>query len=159
KLEKLLARRDPAGTMPERPPGGLSDRWIAAGDDGSVEVRLASALSSIRGAGGGGPIRANLTPVGPVKPHLLASGAAQTGWAGNSLASRMAAIVARRVLDAERLGVEGSPFYSRIILCPEDIAAFLDGDVDESLLEDLLFGFMWIDWGRLASSENIVLLR
>jgi len=159
KLEQLLARRDPTRTMPERPLGGLSSRWIAAADDGSIEVRLAAVLSSIRAAGGVGPLRANLLPVDPAKPRSWASGAAQTAWVGNSLASRMAAIVARRVMDAERLSVEGSPFDAATVLCPEDVAAFLDGEVDEALLEDLLFGFLWIDWGKLASRENIAQLR
>jgi CRISPR-associated protein Csx17 len=159
KLEQLLARRDPTRTVPERPLGGLSSRWIAAADDGSIEVRLAAVLSSIRAAGGVGPLRANLLPIDPAKPRSWASGAAQTAWVGNSLPSKMAAIVARRVMDADRLSVEGSPFDAAAILCPEDVAAFLDGEVDEVLLEDLLFGFLWIDWRRLASHENIAQLH
>lgn len=159
KQEQLLSRRDPTRNMPERPLGGLSGRWVAAADDGSVEVRLAAALSSIRAAGGVGPIRANLLPVDPIKPQLWASGAAQTAWVGNSLPSRMASIVARRVMDAERLSLEGNPFDAAIVLCPEDIGAFLDGDVDEALLEDLFFGFLWINWARSTSGENIPQLR
>jgi len=158
-LERLLSRRDPTRTMPDQPLGGLSARWVAAADDGSVELRLAAALSSIRAAGAVGPLRANLTPVDPANPRSWASGSAQTAWVGNSLASRMASVVVRRVMDAERLSVEVSSFDAALTLCPEDVAAFLDGDVDNALLEDLIFGFLCIDWRRGASREDIVRLR
>jgi CRISPR-associated protein Csx17 len=158
-LERLVSRRDPTRTMPDRPLGGLSTRWITAADDGSVEVRLAAALSSIRPAGAVGPIRANLTHVAPDKPWLWAEGAAQTAWIGNSLASRMASVVTRRVMDAERLSVEGSPFEARLAVRSDDIAAFLDGEVDETLLEDLIFGFLGVDWQRSVSREALTELR
>jgi CRISPR-associated protein Csx17 len=106
-IERLLSRRDLSRTMPDQPLGGLSARWIRAADDGSIELRLAAALSSIRPAGAVGSIRSNLTPVDPTNPRSWASGTAQTAWIGNSLGSRMASVVARRMLDAE-------PFPSRV---------------------------------------------
>jgi CRISPR-associated protein Csx17 len=39
------------------------------------------------------------------------------------------------------------------------VALFLDGDVDEALLEDLIFGLLWVDWRRSASRESIAELR
>jgi CRISPR-associated protein Csx17 len=157
-LERLLSRRDPR-TMPEQPLDGLSARWVTAADDGSIEIRLAAALSSIRSCGAVGPIQANLMPVDPGNPRSWASGAAQTSWVGNSLASRMACVVARRVMDMARLSVEGSPFDAALSLCPEDAASFIDGDIDDALLEDLLFGCLWIDWQRSTSRESITELR
>jgi CRISPR-associated protein Csx17 len=71
----------------------------------------------------------------------------------------MACVVARRVMDMARVSVEGSPFGAALSLCPEDAASFIDGDVDDALLEGLLFGCLWIDWRRSASRESIAELR
>ncbi|HEV3112949.1 MAG TPA: type I-U CRISPR-associated protein Csx17 [Candidatus Binataceae bacterium] len=158
-LELLLSRRDPARDMPDQPLGGLSARWIAAADDGTAELRLAAALSSIRSAGAVGSIRVNLVPVDPAHPRSWATGAAQTSWVGNSLASRIASVAVRRVMDMQRLSVEGSAFDAALSLCPEDVAIFLDGDVDDALLEDLLFGCLWIDWSGSNSRVAIAELR
>jgi CRISPR-associated protein Csx17 len=71
----------------------------------------------------------------------------------------MACVVARRVMDMARLSVESSPFDAVLSLCPEDAANFIDGDIDDALLEDLLFGCLWIDWKRPGSRESIAGLR
>jgi CRISPR-associated protein Csx17 len=62
-------------------------------------------------------------------------------------------------MDAERFSVEGSSFDAGLTLCPEDVAVFLDGDIDEALLENLTFGFLCIEWRRAASREDIVRIR
>lgn len=144
-LERLLARRDPAKDK-RRPLNGLSVRWLAAADDGSIEVRLAAGLASISPAEKIGPLRASLEPVDPIKPWQWAKGGAQTAWFGSSLAVRMASVVRRRLLDAERMGCKRSPFAAPLRLVPEDVAVFIHGDLDEVLLENLLFGFSWIRW-------------
>ena len=52
------------------------------------------------------------------------------------------------MMDAERLGVNHNPLWSEIRLLAEDINAFIEGRVDESLVEDLIFGFSWINWNK-----------
>ena len=69
-LEKLIALRDRSkDPAMRRPLFGLSPRWIVQSDDGSVEVRLAAALASIRATGKVGPLRSNMAGTNPFKPQ------------------------------------------------------------------------------------------
>lgn len=151
RLERLFAERD-LSKKPKlmAPLAGLKPAWIAAADDGSVEIRIAAALASISATGEVGPLRANLCPVEATRPYSWAKGTGQTSWSGHSLAARLAATLERRMMDAERLDCRGNPVWSSISICAEDALALVEGDVDESLVEDLLFGLSWINF-RLTS--------
>ena len=147
RLEKLLAERDLNQDPKLRTPlYGLSTRWLVAADDGSPEVRLAIALASIRPTGRVGPLRANLAPVDPLKPWGWAKTTTQVSWHGNTLAERLAGVLSRRMMDADRFGTPGNPLSGAVSLTAEDIVAFIDGSIKEDLLEDLLFGFTWVRW-------------
>ncbi len=152
RLERLMAQRGPKLA---RPVSGLSPRWIAAVDDGSIEVRIAAALASIGATGDVGPIRANLAPVDPAKPWRWGSGRGQIAWHGNSLTSRLASVLSRRMMDAQRTGAERNPLWGAISLSPEDACALIDGRVDESLIEELLFGFTWIQWSDTEALRTV----
>ncbi len=157
-IERQLARR-PADKNTHRPISGLSPRWIEATDDGSVEVRLAAALASIRSEGKVGPLRANLSPIDPVRTDQWSDSETQTAWRGNSLAARLAQVLVRRMMDAERVGADNNPVFGAVRLVPSDIAAFIEGQVDEQLLEDLLFGFSWINWHHRSAVEVLTTLN
>ena len=147
-LQAVLPSTERAG-RPSRPFGGLrglSPRWLQAADDGSVEVRLAVALSSIGGRGGVGSLRSNLEAVDPTHESAWATGHGQVAWQGNSLSARLLSVLQRRVLDAQRLNITGGVLRGRVALHPRDVAAFIEGRVDEGLLEDLIFGFSSVDW-------------
>jgi CRISPR-associated protein Csx17 len=148
RFERMVSARDPARKPAlQRPLGGLGIDWIPACDDGSVEVRLAASLASIRGNGSVGPLRANLAPVDPRMPWKWApNGRGQQNWEGNSLSQRLLAALEQRTMDYQRGESAAPPFHGAIRLSPGDIAAYIDGDVDECLLEDLLFGFTLLDW-------------
>ena len=64
-------------------------------NDGSLNFRIAVALASIGRSGDVGGLRANLSPVDPMKPWLWATGAGMTAWKGNSLADRMVCALKR----------------------------------------------------------------
>jgi len=147
RLERLITRRGPGGKPKlAHPISGLSPRWIAAADDQSIEIRIAAALASIGATGDVGPIRANLAPVDPTKPWRWGSGLGQVAWQGNSLTSRLTSVLSRRMMDAQRTNAERNSLRGAITLSPEDACALIDGGIDESLVEDLLFGFTWIRW-------------
>jgi CRISPR-associated protein Csx17 len=55
------------------------------------------------------------------------------------------------MLDAERFLCEMNPLRGELRLLPEDVAAFIEGRVDEHLLQDLLFGFTWVQWDDQAT--------
>ncbi len=155
RLERLLAQRDPTKKPRLRAPlTGLKPSWIVGTDDGTVEVRIAAALASIGATGQVGPLRANLAPVDPRKPWAWAEGSGQTAWIGSSLVARMASVLRRRMLDAERFLREANPLWGDLQLLPEDVAVFVNGSVDERLLEDLLFGFTWVRWDDRAGVRN-----
>ncbi len=151
-LEQQLARRS-ADKNRRRPLGGLSPRWVESSDDGSIEFRLAGALASISGDGKVGPLRANLSPIDPVLTNLWSASSTQLAWRGNSLAARLAEALARRMMDAERLGSGNNPVFGALRLNPHDIAAFIEGEINEQLLEDLLFGFTWVNWHHQEAPE------
>jgi CRISPR-associated protein Csx17 len=156
RLERLLASKDPK-RKPEvrRPSSGLDLEWVEACDDGTIEVRLAASLASIAPSGGVGPIRANLSPVDPSRPWQWATSGAQLSWTGVDMCERMSATVSKRIMDAQRLGCAHPPFFGSLPISAEDVSAFIDGDVNEGLLEDLLFGFSWVKWHRAMESGCI----
>jgi CRISPR-associated protein Csx17 len=57
-------------------------------------------------------------------------------------------------MDAQRLNCKSNPVFGMIPLLSEDISGFIEGFVDEKLIEDLLFGLTWIRWDdRLAVQD------
>ncbi|MBN2056201.1 type I-U CRISPR-associated protein Csx17 [bacterium] len=149
RFEKLLADRGGKGNPSlSRPLGGLSPRWLACSDDHSLEFRLAAALAAIFETGNVGPIRANLEPVDPHKPWQWTDSRGQTAWNGHNLPTRLTGVLMRRMMDAQRLDCPNNPLAGRLLLAPHDIAAFIAGDVNDAMIEDLLFGMLWIERGR-----------
>lgn len=153
-LERFLSQRD-RSRKPElrRPLGGLSPRWLLAADDGSVELRIAASLASVQACGKVGPLRANLTGIDPDKPWAWAKGPGQVAWTGAKLPQRLASVLGRRMMDAERLGSSKNPLYGLLELAAEDVASFMACEVDDSRIEDLLFGLSLMDWKLDPSSE------
>ncbi|HWQ19120.1 MAG TPA: type I-U CRISPR-associated protein Csx17 [Methanotrichaceae archaeon] len=147
RMEQLIAVRDRSKKPKLNSPlAGLSPRWLVAADDGSVEVRIAIALASIRSTGEVGPIRSNLAPIDPAKPWTWAKGQGQVAWIGSSLAARIASVLARRMMDAQRLNCPSNPLWGEIPIRAEDITALIEGEVEENVVEDLLFGLTWVRW-------------
>lgn len=145
RLEMALALRT-GGSIHVSPK--LSQGWITECGD-QLEVRVAAALTSL-GA-----------PPNGIRGNLLAN--AEDGrfaWRGRDLAAKLCSVLRRRVLDRDRPGVQpgtdesgaesskrgtSDPFYSSTLLRAEDSAAFLEGGLDESLLEDLIFAFTLVN--------------
>lgn len=162
-LEKELARRDP-GKEPQlsRPPGGLGPEWISACGD-SAEVQLAAALASLAPTGGAGPMRSYLAPLDVADPRRYAPAARPATWIGATLADRLAQVLQRRLLDVRLRGSGGAtnrnPTWGAWSADLDDVARFIEGDgIDETALEDLLFGFSWVDLSqhhRLAGRSGI----
>lgn len=154
RMERLLTQRNRQNKPKlSAPLKGLGPEWLLASDDGSLEVRLAASLISITGDRKVGPLRGNLASSDPEKPWKWAVGEGQRTWVGNTLCDRMSNVLQRRLVDAERLGCEVLPLRGVIGVCTEDVTAFINGEVDDAVLEDLLFGFSWVDmWHPSASA-------
>jgi len=73
-------------------------------------------------------------------------GQGQTAWHGHSLTARLTATLERRMTDANRLDCSTNPLWGSVPILAEDALSLVDGDLDESLVEELLFGLSWVDF-------------
>ncbi len=157
KFEKLIARRD-INKEPKlsRPITGISPRWLIMADDGSIEFRIAAVLASIKQTDKVGSFRANLEPVDPNNPFEWSNSENQIAWFGNNLAERLSNVLKRRIIDADRFSCCSNPFWGRIGLSTNDIAYFIDGNIDEEMVENLIFGLMWLNWSSKVKTDEIL---
>lgn len=126
----------------------LSPDWITACDDGSLEYRLALSLAAVRGDRERhvGDIRVNLESVERQRSRWIwAEKSRAVVWSSADLCRNMIAVLARRVMDAGRGGVEDLPLDSRVNVSLADVSRFLSGETDDRRIEELLWGLLLID--------------
>lgn len=130
-----------------RPLGGLSAGWLTAANDRSPEFNLARGVAFVNpGTKGTGPVRRYLEPV-EMKGRFWAwgEGGGHVTWSGGDLARNLGAVLARRLMDAEKNGEPLAPLGSPFPVALDNIAAFLNGAVDDTKLEDLLWGLSLLE--------------
>ncbi|MFA6960865.1 MAG: type I-U CRISPR-associated protein Csx17 [Opitutaceae bacterium] len=127
--------------------------WIKAIDNGSPEYRLAAALASlsVRFKKDFFPIRRHLEPVKVIpgeKSWTDWSDEARNEvvWHEGSVIDVLCAIIKRRLLLAKSAGEPSWPEYARLTAWPSDIAAFIEGRIDETRFAQLLWGMSLIDF-------------
>jgi CRISPR-associated protein Csx17 len=143
-----------------QPLSGLSFRWLLDADTGSREFRLAAAVASLGGQYGKKPddwlpLRSHLEPVKSPKAGWLKWADSPTNdvqWSAAPLPDVLNAIFARRLIRAEQAGTGGLPDTARCYASVADIAAFIEGETNDALLADLLWGLCLIDWS--ADTES-----
>jgi|GEM_PF-2162751 CRISPR-associated protein Csx17 len=133
------------------PLSGLDPKWLKAMDDGSIEMRIALAVSSITYSvrdrdtrNKVGSIRSNIEPVKSFSKPEWSKEDSEFSWSGNSIYEKMANTVLKRLLIAERDNHNNLPLYSKIKLSIYEISEFIHGNFDESLTEDLIFSLFLI---------------
>jgi len=138
-----------------RPLQGLSADWLTAADDGSDEFQIAAALAGIQGVAGYPGIRANLEPVEWSKGgYNWKDDSAQVVWKRGNLADNLCAVLERRLIDAKRLSLPHLPITSNRTVRPATIARFIDGELDDDKIEQLLWGLMCckVQWQPVGDS-------
>lgn len=165
-VEKVLA----SGTaFKVGPCPKLSAGWLAAADDGSTTWRLALALGS--GAAGydrGRPqdgVRAHTLPIDARKPWSFAIGAdkrlvndPRVVMQGRDGMTDLIALVERRLIESAQRGERALP----LVPAPgatarlEDLASFIDGEVDIEHVVGLGRALMALDWARARLSPQSV---
>ena len=140
-----------------RPLQGLSLRWWTEADTGSREFRLAAALASLTGSFGEDwlALRCHLEPVVTPRRGQFAWAANATNdvqWSEAPLPDVLNAIFSRRLIRAEKAGTGGLPETARCYASVADITAFIEGEMDDALLADLLWGLSLIDWSADTGS-------
>ena len=154
RMEQLMATRDRSKKpVLARPLFGLSPRWVGVCGVESPEVRIASALASIQSTGKVGPLRANMAGTDVKSSSQWGEGSAGGRWVGNDLCARLANTLARRVMEAERCNAPYFPGWAKLKISPYDVMGFLYKETDDNELEELLWGFMLIDWNRQGLAE------
>jgi len=149
RMEKLLALRDRTkDPRLNQPLYGLSPQWISQSDDGSTEIRIASALASIHQTGMVGPLRSNMAGVSAKRHWLWEDQDSQQHWFGRDVIERLGNVLSYRLMDAERKSVITMPCQAHLELSPYDVMPFLYEETDDGKIEDLLWGFTLINWRR-----------
>jgi CRISPR-associated protein Csx17 len=132
---------------------GLTPRWLQAADTRTPEFRLAAALASTSGILGNEflPLRAHLEPAkikgGTTKRWAiwLENESNDVVWREGSLIEVLKAIFSRRLVLAQQ-SEKQLPDRNVCAVHFSDLAAFIDGEVDDELIGELLWGLALVDW-------------
>jgi CRISPR-associated protein Csx17 len=118
--------------------------WLdACGFQGErPEVRIAAALASIYDREVG-RLADNLSRA---SDHFV--------WAGVDLPARLTSVLERRLQLASAAQMGGNPLGGSCAIDPGDATRFIDGGLDDTLIEDLLFAFLVLDWQGFVTPEH-----
>lgn len=165
RAERALARSlrwTTSDSVRLRPLDGLSSRWLREADTGQVEFRLAAALAGTYGNYGGNwlPLRKHLEPVEIGRPksgqgiNWIKVTSNDVVYHEGDLVGALNAIFERRLLHATEAGERGFPDRSPRPARLDDVAAFIDRRIDDTLLANLIWGLSLVDWPAIGPSEE-----
>jgi CRISPR-associated protein Csx17 len=125
----------------------LSSEWMHAADDESPEFVVAHALASVHDLEAKiGPLRVNLEPVDWKKrSRVWAEKDRAVVWNVGDVSTNLANVLQRRMMDGQRMGCQWLPLVSRFAVPLDTVATFLDGELDDQRISDLLWGLMLVD--------------
>jgi CRISPR-associated protein Csx17 len=147
RAERELANGERFRKNEQRPvsPLQLSRDWVQAANDRSVEYRIAAALAGILRNADVGEVRENLEPVMLDRFRWIWGNGEQAVWQGGRLETNLIAILARRLMDSERAGLDHPAIGGRTYARNIDIAAFLWRLTNDREIEELLWGLALVD--------------
>jgi CRISPR-associated protein Csx17 len=130
--------RLPSREFPAKP-------WLAAcGYSGAVEVRIAAALASLF-----------TRAIGSMADHL-SRGHNRFAWEGSTLAARLLSVMQRRLQIGIAEETEVNPVAGRCEVHPGDATLFIEGSVDDDLIEELIFAFVTLNWGEFKGMDEAI---
>jgi CRISPR-associated protein Csx17 len=122
-----------------RPLGPLSSQWIGAADDRSPEFEIALALASLGHPDIGG-IRLNLEDVEIRGRQVIWTERNHAAvWNESDLTANLAAVLYRRVMDADKVGNSSAALFSKHRVTLTSIGEFLAGNLDDTRITELLW--------------------
>jgi CRISPR-associated protein Csx17 len=137
-----MVRRIATTTDSSLPRGRLrANPWLAQCDMNFPEVRIAAALASVFDR-----------EIGSIRENLSRAGSA-FAWSGLNLAERLVSVLSRRLLMGSAAETRYNPLGGACRLHPGDTALFIEGSVDDNLIEDLLFAFLVFEWKGFESPQ------
>lgn len=130
---------------------GLSFEWVKLSYTNTPEFRLACSLASLSGQFGSEfvPVRMNLEPVKMdkfLRFVYIKEGSVKVVWHDGDFIDVLNKIFARRLIDAEKSGSGELKEYAKIKADLDDVMKFINGETDDALLSDLLWGLSLVDW-------------
>jgi len=133
----------------------LDSAWATAANDGSQEFAAALSLAGIRDPEEKlGPLRSNLESVAWTKKFVAwAKEDRAVVWTKAPLATNLAAVLDRRLMDGARCGCLRLPIASSIFAPLQIISAYLAGRLDERRVEGLLWGLVPVNVARTDRSS------
>jgi CRISPR-associated protein Csx17 len=132
-----------------RPIAGLRLSWASECNDESDEFRLAVALASICGANSSSSIRENIEPVNVTENGVeWAAKSVRAVWGNGSLEDNLTAVLHRRSIEARANSLSHPVLTSSRFASLKTISAFLNGETDDTKVEELLRGLILLDWHR-----------
>ena len=142
----------------------LSRDWLVHCDDGTVELRLTAALASVRGSYGQRSLwmRQHLEPVSVrvlrQPERLRVEWAEAQGrdvvWAEGDLSSSLLHVFERRLLRAEQTVERRRLDRGGLDVDLGDVADFIEGRVDDYLIDDLVWGCTLLDWAAIVTRQS-----
>jgi CRISPR-associated protein Csx17 len=129
--------------------------------------------TTVKGSQLGLPMRAHLAPLDPetitrvsawaLKQPKAAEGRALAVWGTGSLVDNLCAVARRRLLEQNRHCWTDVPFDADldgehkvpVAVDSDEIAAFLDEDVRDDRVTELLLGLVWAEPGRLGGEGRV----
>jgi CRISPR-associated protein Csx17 len=131
-----MVRRAATTAEPHLPRRALKAAdWLqACGFENSPSVRIAAAVASIYDR-----------QTGAITENLC-RGERAFAWDGIDLSDRMASVLGRRIQSANAAEARRNPLGGSCELNPGDVTLFIEGSVDDVLVEDLIFAFLVFDW-------------
>ncbi len=137
-----------------RPVHPLSSRWLKDTDDGTAEFRLAACLASVWGRYGDLviPLRQHLEPVktwlkqGKLDVAWEEHAERNVVWHGGNVVAAMNAVMSRRLVLAMKAGAGSWMDHGRLFTSLSDVAAFIEGRIDQERFAELLWGLCLLDW-------------
>jgi CRISPR-associated protein Csx17 len=153
-LERTLSRSSAKARVRPVPP--LSNDWLRYINSTGKEFRLAAALASTWKSHDGKylPLRSHLEPV-ETKPRVvkrLENASNDVVWRGGALIETLNAIFSRRLVLAQ----QGEKHLADRSVYPihfSDLAAFIDGDVEDKLIAELFWGLALLDWRAVKPDD------
>jgi CRISPR-associated protein Csx17 len=142
-----------------KPITGLSPDWLDAADDQSPEFSLALALASVDACENKiGPLRTNLESVDWSKRcRAWTEKDRAVVWNAADLATNLASVLQRRIMDGQRQGCEHLPLASAFAASLDAVAGLIEAELDERRIEDLLWGLMLIEgYGLNPPSQSAI---
>ena len=130
----------------------LKKEWLARCYDGSAEFRLAASVASIRRFGGVEMIRANLENVemNDYGSWRHKKDSISCVWKkDDTLLRNMERVLHRRILEGQMQACDVMPNNGTIPSVLSDIVRFLNGDLDENKIRDLILPLSFIDMGNV----------